>query len=214
MLFAIFTIILINLLLSIDNIIPILLLADSLPTKKLRSTALFSGLLFGGILRVLLVFFAAKIFLLGNIVYIVSGIFLLYIGLKGLIKKEEEVEGRNQEKVSLISVIASIGLIDITLSLDNVAAIVAISQDFKTLFIGIILGVFILFGISFVINQLIHKVKGLDFAAYIAILFLAFKFLAFPFGIEISSTITSGIIVLICLASITYATVYSVRKVK
>ena len=205
MILIILSIVLISLFLSIDNIIPILLIADSLPSKKKRALALLVGLVMGAILRIILLFFANILFRVGSVIYIISALFLLYIGLKGLIKSEEsEREGRNARQ-KFGSVVFAIALIDISLSVDNIAALVAITNQFNLLMVGVIISVVILFGLSFSINSIIQRVKGIDTAAYIAILFLSFKFFAFPFGVNVSNTLTSTVIILICIITVIYS---------
>lgn len=190
--------------LSLDNIIPILLIADSLPTKSSRTAALFFGLLFGALLRCILVFFAAQLFSLGTIIYLISGVFLLYLGIKGLIKKEmdEKAHVKEIKHTHIVSIVISIVLIDISLSVDNIAALVGITQVFSLLVIGIIISVFILFGLSFGFNTILQRVKGLDIAAYLAIIFLGLKFLVYPFGINPSNMLTSLTIITICLVTV------------
>jgi predicted tellurium resistance membrane protein TerC len=212
MILTIFSIILINLFLSIDNIIPIILLADTLPNKKKRTAALLIGLFGGAVMRIFLLFFASLLFGLGTIIYVAAGIFLIYLGIKGLLKTGEDEETNKRSTTNFYAVILYIMLIDISLSIDNIAALVAITRQLAYLAIGVILSVAILFGLSFSINAIIQRFKGLDIAAYIAIVFLGVKFLIFPLGINISSELTSAVIIFICLVCVVYFFLQKTRE--
>lgn len=151
---SIFSIILINLLLSGDNAIIVAMACKNLPKKQqLISTVI--GSLGAIILRVILTISTAYILQIPFLEFI-GGILLIYIAINLVVEEKKEKEITVSD--SLMKAIKTILIADLIMSLDNVLAIAAIAQD-NILLLGIGLGLsipFIIFG-SQILLKLIEK---------------------------------------------------------
>ncbi|MBN9411687.1 MAG: TerC family protein [Burkholderiales bacterium] len=122
----------INIILSGDNAVVIALAARSLPAHQQR-TAIFWGSGAAVVLRIALTVVAA--WLLGlSFLQIVGGCLLLWIGLQ-LLGGEEEEEGGEAAKGSLMTAVRTILIADLVMSLDNVIAVAAAAQGSMVLLI-------------------------------------------------------------------------------
>lgn len=157
---AVFSIVLIDLVLSGDNAVVIGLAARSLPLRQQRMAILFGGL--GAILlRILFAVIAA--FLLGvPLLQAIGGVLLLWIAWKLL--HEESGPHEVAEGKSLLDALRTIILADVVMSLDNILAIAGVSHGnvFQLAF-GLFLSMpIILFGSS-LIAQLMNRLPWLVF---------------------------------------------------
>jgi YjbE family integral membrane protein len=117
-------IIIINLILSGDNAVVIAMAVRSLPRRqRLWGIALGAGA--AVVLRVVLTFFAARLLEI-QFLKLVGGALIAWIAVKLFIKGT--VEQRDQEVTSLLQATFLILMADLTMSLDNVLAIAAISH--------------------------------------------------------------------------------------
>ena len=115
----------INLLVSGDNAVMIALAARSLPVQQ-QELAVFWGSSAAVILRVFLTVFAVALLVLPWL-KLVGGVLLLWIGVKLLIQKKEEVEISAHDK--LWSAVRTILIADLVMSLDNVIAVAAAANS-------------------------------------------------------------------------------------
>jgi YjbE family integral membrane protein len=117
-------IIIINLILSGDNAVVIAMAVRSLPRRqRLWGIGLGAGAAI--VLRVVLTFFAARL-LEVKFLKLAGGALIAWIAVKLFLKGT--VEQRDQEVTSLLQATFLILVADLTMSLDNVLAIAAISQ--------------------------------------------------------------------------------------
>ncbi len=124
---AVGQIILIDILLGGDNAVVIALACRNLPAAQRRA-----GILWGTagaiILRVLLIAFAMTLLQVAFL-KIVGGLLLLWIGVKLLLKEDEDEHGNLQGATTLWGAVRTIIIADFVMSLDNVIAIAAAAQN-------------------------------------------------------------------------------------
>jgi YjbE family integral membrane protein len=124
---AVGQIILIDILLGGDNAVVIALACRNLPAAQRRA-----GILWGTagaiILRVLLIAFAMTLLQVAFL-KIVGGLLLLWIGVKLLLKEDEDGHGNLQGATTLWGAVRTIIIADFVMSLDNVIAIAAAAQN-------------------------------------------------------------------------------------
>ncbi len=122
---ALFSIVIIDLILAGDNAVVIAMAVRSLPKNQRRK-----GILYGSaaavLLRVILTFFVAKVLTM-NYVKLVGGIIILWIAVKLFVEDEEAVEA-HREAETLWHAIRIIVVADITMALDNMLAVGAASH--------------------------------------------------------------------------------------
>jgi YjbE family integral membrane protein len=122
---ALFSIVIIDLILAGDNAVVIALAVQSLP-KPQRIKGIIYGSLAAVLLRVILTFFVAHML---NLSYIklVGGLVILWIAVKLFVEDEEAVE-THKEAATLWHAIRLIVIADITMALDNMLAVGAASH--------------------------------------------------------------------------------------
>jgi YjbE family integral membrane protein len=122
---ALFSIVVIDLILAGDNAVVIAMAVRSLPKDQRRK-----GILYGSaaavLLRVILTFFVAKILTM-DYVKLVGGIVILWIAVK-LFVEDEEAAVAHKEAATLWHAIRIIMVADITMALDNMLAVGAASH--------------------------------------------------------------------------------------
>ena len=122
---ALFSIVLIDLLLAGDNAVVIAMAVRGLPKERRRK-----GILYGSaaavLLRVVLTFFVAQILNM-SYVKLVGGIVILWIAVKLFVEDEEAVE-THKEAATFWHAIRLIVIADITMALDNMLAVGAASH--------------------------------------------------------------------------------------
>jgi YjbE family integral membrane protein len=173
-------ILLVDLALSGDNALVIGATVATLPPQK-RSVAVAVGGIGAIILRILFAFVAT--FLL-NLPWLqaIGGVILLVIAIRLLMDRQKAPTAQNQrsgmdnaqqgqrtKKDTLLSVLVTVLLADVTMSLDNVLAVGALANgNFLALAIGIVLSLTILMAGSMLVASLMHRLPFLlDLAALV-----------------------------------------------
>src|SRR4051794_17727160 len=148
--FALFKIILINIVLSGDNAVVIALACRSLPPVQQKKAIIF-GSVGAIVLRIVLTFFA--IFLL-TLPYLklIGAALLLWIGI-GLLKGEDdeaELEGHS----NLAAAVKTIIVADLVMSLDNVIGVAAAAKgDLVLLVLGLVISIpLIIYGSTLILK--------------------------------------------------------------
>ena len=85
--------------------------------------------------------------------------------------------------------VASVELMDISFSIDSVAAAFGVSSEVWVLFIGAIFGILAMRGVAKVFVNLIEKIPELETASYILIAIIGVKMLLGIVGLEISNVV-------------------------
>jgi YkoY family integral membrane protein len=221
----IFSLIIIEGLLSADNALVLAVLVKHLP-KEQQKKALFYGLLGAYVFRFIAIgigTFLVKI----TWVKIVGGLYLLWIALSHLFKleikfygilpyirrqpasvEEEGEEVQNKGKGFWQTVLA-VEAMDIAFSIDSVIAAFGVSNEVWVLFLGGILGVLMMRGVAQVFLKLIDKYPELEQAAFILIIIIGAKMLAAVAGFEMSHYLFFAILIAVFVGTIIFS---SIRK--
>jgi predicted tellurium resistance membrane protein TerC len=152
---ALITLVALELVLGVDNVIFISILAGKLPVEQ-RDRARKTGIALAVITRVLLLlslswiirleepFFTLPLFEIGisgrDLILLAGGLFLLWKSVHEIHDKLEGVEGHASAKVQAAfwSVIVQIMLLDIVFSLDSVITAVGMANDIAIMIIAVI----------------------------------------------------------------------------
>ncbi|MDP4098053.1 TerC family protein [Paenibacillus sp. P96] len=220
----IFSLIIIEGLLSADNALVLAVLVKHLP-KEQQKKALFYGLLGAYVFRFIAIgigTFLVKI----TWVKVVGGLYLLWIACSHLFKleikfygilpyirrqsaaEEGEEEVQNKGKGFWQTVLA-VEAMDIAFSIDSVIAAFGVSNEVWVLFLGGILGVLMMRGVAQVFLKLIDKYPELEQAAFILIIIIGAKMLAAVAGFEMSHYLFFAILIAVFVGTIIFS---SIRK--
>lgn len=205
---VIFSLVLIEGLLSADNALVLAVLVKHLPEKQ-RKKALMYGMvgayffrfLFIGIGVYLVKFWFIKLF---------GALYLAWIAMSHFMKKNKEEEVKEFKKDSWLvrifgtfwATVITVELMDIAFSVDSILAAFAISTEVWVLLMGGMLGILVMRTIAGLFLTLIEKIPELESTAFMLIGIIAFKMLLSVFGIEVSHYIFFA--VLIVAFSITF----------
>jgi len=169
---SLLSLITLEVILGIDNIIFISILADRLPVKQ-RDKLRYWGLGLAMLIRLLLLaviswilkldavlFTAFEINFSGKSLILISGgLFLLYKSTKEILHKTEEVDDSlvNSKKVSFKKLLSEIIILDIVFSIDSIITAVGMVNDLWIMYIAVIVAVCIMLVASKPISNFIQK---------------------------------------------------------
>lgn len=208
----IFSLFIIEVLLSVDNALVNAALAESLPNEK-RKKALRIGITLGAVFRVVALLLAA-IIIQNMWLKVVGGLYLVYLAIAHLGRVIDEEGHELKAKSTYKGVIMQIAIADIVFSLDNVVSAVSFSKDIAIVMIGVGIGVISMLFITPILSKLIHKYKGMPQAAYAIVGFVGVALLAETLAdIHISELEKFAVVSLITLFTVIYEHSYLVRKV-
>jgi YkoY family integral membrane protein len=199
----IFSLVLIECLLSVDNAIVLAAQTQKLPDKKQQEKSLFYGLWGAYIFRFALIGVGSYLIHFWEIKVLGAG-YLMYLSLNHFYRmkypeRAKRKKGKNKKPILPLfwSVVISIELMDIVFSIDSILASLAISPNPVIVLIGGLIGILCMRGIAEVIMRLIDIVPELEVMAYLLIGLIAIKlFLTIPMiDIEIPAA-AFGIVVL------------------
>ena len=199
----IFSLVLIECLLSVDNAIVLAAQTQKLPDKKQQEKSLFYGLWGAYIFRFALIGVGSYLIHFWEIKVLRAG-YLMYLSLNHFYRmkypeRAKRKKGKNKKPILPLfwSVVISIELMDIVFSIDSILASLAISPNPVIVLIGGLIGILCMRGIAEVIMRLIDIVPELEVMAYFLIGLIAIKlFLTIPMiDIEIPAA-AFGIVVL------------------
>lgn len=199
----IFSLVLIECLLSVDNAIVLAAQTQKLPDKKQQEKSLFYGLWGAYIFRFALIGVGSYLIHFWEIKVLGAG-YLMYLSLNHFYRmkypeRAKRKKGKNKKPILPLfwSVVISIELMDIVFSIDSILASLAISPNPVIVLIGGLIGILCMRGIAEVIMRLIDIVPELEMMAYFLIGLIAIKlFLTIPMiDIEIPAA-AFGIVVL------------------
>lgn len=199
----IFSLVLIECLLSVDNAIVLAAQTQKLPDKKQQEKSLFYGLWGAYIFRFALIGVGSYLIHFWEIKVLGAG-YLMYLSLNHFYRmkypeRTKRKKGKKRKPILPLfwSVVISIELMDIVFSIDSILASLAISPNPVIVLIGGLIGILCMRGIAEVIMRLIDIVPELEVMAYFLIGLIAIKlFLTIPMiDIEIPAA-AFGIVVL------------------
>lgn len=162
--------------LSGDNSIAISALAMGLPKAK-QNKVVWAGMGFAATLRVIALCFAA--FILANPwVQMLGALYLIKLCWDHFSKAEDEADGASVKQRTLVGTLIAIGFLDLSLSLDNVIAVVAMTNNLAVILIGVLASIAMLAVATQVTRLLMKRYPSLEHAAYIILAFLGVAMLA------------------------------------
>lgn len=193
----IFSLVMIECLLSVDNAVVLAAQTRVLPTLKEQEESLFYGIWGSYVFRFLIIglgvylinFWEIKVIGAAYLIYLVYRYFRNKFFGKRAMRQSHEKKTKLRGRKLFWSVVAQIELMDIIFSVDSVLASLAISSNPVIVLIGGLIGIACMRGIAEVIMKLMRKIPELEPMAYILIFVIAIKlFLTIPaIDIEISS---------------------------
>lgn len=217
---VIVSLILIEGLLSVDNAMAIAAMASALP-KEQQKKALRYGIIgayaFRGICLVLVAFIASNPWL-----KVFGALYLIYLMCEHLSgKSEEEIHGSSSMKVrkSLLATIIQIEIMDLSLSLDNVVAAVALDKRLWVVCLGVFIGILALRFVAGHCIKLIERFPVLKQTAFLLVGFVGVILITelsleyFNVHFHINSLQKFVGIVIITVGSLLYSESASVERV-
>ena len=198
---ALLTLIALEVVLGIDNIIFISILAAKLPENQ-QKKARRLGLLLAGAMRLGLLAIVAIIIKLDNdlfflfnigfsgkdLILIAGGLFLLYKSAKEIYHKMEGVEGDVTVKMkgaSFGAVIGQILIMDLVFSVDSIITVVGMVQQIWVMYTAVIVTVIIMLFAAEPISSFVNKHPAFKMLALSFLLLIGMSLLTEGFGVNI-----------------------------
>jgi len=191
---ALITLIALEIVLGIDNIIFISILAGKLPQEEQKKARLV-GLGLAMIMRILLLFSISLIMkltepffsVLGNevsgrdIILIAGGLFLIAKSTFEIHEKlegEDSVQTSNRKKISFANIIIQIMLLDIVFSLDSVITAIGMANELWVMIVAVIAAVIFMMFTAGSVSDFVHKhptikILALSFLLLIGVMLVA-----------------------------------------
>ncbi len=198
-LISLITLVFLEIILGIDNIIFISLITDKLAIEK-RKKARFIGLSLALILRLILLGAISWILKLdiglftvyGNefsgkdLILISGGMFLLYKSSKEIFEKTEEHKTEEFKKSnSFKSIIGQILLLDLIFSIDSIITAVGLVEELWIMYMAVIVSISIMLLISKNISNFINKHPSLKILALAFLMMIGLALIAEGFNLHI-----------------------------
>jgi len=200
----ILSLIIIEGLLSVDNALAIAAMASELPEKQKR-LALRLGILGAYAFRAVALAFAGWI-MVNPWIKIVGAAYLIYLMSAHLTHAEScKTHGEHHKKRGLWMTVVSIELMDLSLSVDNVVAAVALSPKLWLVCTGVFIGILALRFLAGACIGLLEKYPILSYTAFLLVGYVGALLLFEIFsGREVGSVIKFGGIAAVILATLIY----------
>lgn len=198
---VLFTLIALEIVLGIDNIIFLAILVSKLPPEH-RDKGRILGLAFAMITRILLLlslFWVMKLVaplfsILGNeisgrdLVLLLGGLFLIFKSIKEIkehVSHKEESHANVKISNKLWIVVAEIAIIDIVFSLDSVITAVGIAQNIEIMIIAVIIAVMVMLFASKPISDFVEKYPSIKILALVFLVLIGAVLVCESFDIHI-----------------------------
>lgn len=192
-LISLLTLIVLEIVLGIDNIIFISILSDKLPVEK-RKKARLVGLSLALVLRLILLAGISWIMKLDKTVMTISGVdfsgkdlililggfFLLYKSNKEIFEKTEEGEHTSSAPVSksFTTIIGQILLLDLVFSIDSIITAVGLVDELWVMYVAVIVSISIMLAVAGAISSFISKHPSLKILALCFLLMIGITLIA------------------------------------
>ena len=189
--------------LSVDNALVLAVVVEHLPHQQ-RTRALRYGILGAYLMRGLSLLFVAYLVHFWPL-KLVGALYLLWLGFSHLFAREED-EGKPKKKTaSFWMTVLQVEWLDLTFSLDNIIATVALAPNniFIVIF-GVFISIIAMRYVAGIFLRLVDRFPVLRTTAYILVIFIGAKLLISLGGIEIPEIETFVLIVGIIVISIFY----------
>lgn len=169
----ILNLIIIESILSVDNASALAAMVQHLPGKQ-RQKALRYGLFGAYAFRGACLFIATW---LVKIIWlkIVGGLYLIWLTYGHFKSKSEDEESNKGAMKGFWATVVSVEILDLSLSLDNIFAAVALSNKFWVIMTGVAIGILAMRFVAGWFVKLIEKYPSLESAAFIVIALLGLK---------------------------------------
>lgn len=205
---VIFSLVMIECILSVDNAVVLATQTQVLEDKKEREKSLFYGLWGAYIFRFIVIGIGTFLINLWEI-KVIGALYLAYLVFRFFDKQKRGRKTRKlvkkEGRLSVFwRVVIQIEFMDIVFSVDSVLASLAISSNPVIVLIGGLIGILAMRGIAEVIMKMMQKIPELETMAYVLIGIIALKLLlSIPMiDIEIPSIVFAGIVILAFLITI------------
>ena len=191
---ALATLTVMEIVLGIDNIIFIAVLAAKLPEKK-RDAARRIGLLIAMVTRIALLFSITWLLTLSDVLFtildhdvsgkdlilICGGLFLLG---KATHEIHEKIEGDGAQgsergvKVSFLSVLVQIAILDVVFSIDSVITAIGMAESLLVMVVAVVLSVLVMLAFSGAVSRFVEKHPTVKVLALSFLLLIGFALVA------------------------------------
>lgn len=191
-------------LLSLDNALVLAVVVEHLPRHQ-RARALRYGILGAYVLRGISLFFVSILSSFWQL-KLAGALYLLWLGISHFIRKEGDVEGGQVRKpgLSFWMTVLQVEWLDLTFSLDNILATVALAprpDQFWIVVVGVCISILAMRFIAGLFLRFIERAPILRPTAYVLVIFIGLKLLVSLVGIELNEIATfAGIIGIIAAA--------------
>lgn len=202
MLSTIFSITILELMLSVDNALVNASLAEDLPAP-LQKRAIYYGIGLGAVFRVICLFLVTLI-IQNPIIKIAGGLYLVYIAYAHFFRNKEKGEEYKRHP-HFWKVIGQIAVADLVFSIDNVVGAVGISSNFSYVVVGVLIGIVTMMFVTTLMLLLMNKFPTLIKTAYGIIAYVGLMILLDSFThIHISEYITFFLILVAVACTIIF----------
>lgn len=198
---SIFTLVLLEAVLGIDNVIFISILASKLPSEKQRRARRI-GLILAGIMRLALLGIITLIMQLNeplltilnkgftgkDITLIAGGLFLLYKSVAEIYHKTEGEAGDVSSKLKTTgfsAVVVQILIMDLVFSIDSIITAVGMVKELWVMYVAVILSVVMMLFAAGPISNFVNKHPAFKMLALAFLLLIGFSLIAEGWGLEI-----------------------------
>jgi predicted tellurium resistance membrane protein TerC len=198
---SLITLIALEVVLGIDNIIFISILAGKLPAKQQRKARTW-GILLAMVLRLALLAAISVIIKLNNelfplfgisisgkdLILILGGLFLIYKSTKEMYHKMEgEHEDKEQKlgKISFASIIGQILLLDLVFSVDSIITAVGLANEPWVMYTAVVVSVIVMLIAAAPISNFVNKHPAFKILALSFLLLIGFTLLIEGFDVHV-----------------------------
>ncbi|MBK7308064.1 MAG: TerC family protein [Chitinophagaceae bacterium] len=195
------TLIALEVILGIDNVIFISILAGKLPANQQKKARLY-GLILAMILRLALLAVISLIMKLENdlfrvfnqgfsvkdLILVLGGLFLLYKSATEIFHKMEGEQGNQSKKfkaVTFTQVIIQILLMDLVFSVDSIITAIGMVKEVWIMYVAIVVTVLIMLIAAEPISNFVNKHPAFKMLALSFLLLIGFSLISEGFGVEI-----------------------------
>jgi predicted tellurium resistance membrane protein TerC len=198
---SIVTLVLLEAVLGIDNVIFISILASKLPENQ-QKKARRIGLILAGIMRLALLGIISLIMqlkdplfsILGkgftgkDLILIAGGLFLMYKSVAEIYHKTEGESGdvsTEIKKTGLSSIIFQILIMDLVFSIDSIITAIGMVKELWVMYVAVILSVIMMLFAASPISNFVNKHPAFKMLALAFLLLIGFSLIAEGWGLEI-----------------------------
>lgn len=201
LLLSLFTLVLLEVVLGIDNIVFLSILSGKLPQEQQKKARRY-GLILAMVLRLGLLSVLSFIMQLKNelfslfghgisgkdLILILGGLFLLFKSTSEIYHKMEGEQGdlsKNIKKVTFSNILIQILIMDMVFSIDSIITAVGIAQELWVMFTAVIVSVAIMMFAAEPISKFVNTHPAFKMLALSFLLLIGFSLVSEGFGIEI-----------------------------